>query len=151
MIVLFDLGIADILSNSSFTDTTDKHNMCEEMYKGKFYGLVIAKDIDVKLKHKTKHVEVTNTKISIIGKREGLTTTRTRLSCDWKITIPLVDIKNLHSQSFKAQGLMNFHKDVVGVEAMIDGVLMNYAIFSKDSDGLFKAIAYARAPELHIK
>ena len=109
-------------------------------YKDKVEKLFIAKDIDVRLKSTTKEVEITTKHIVVNGKKGFDSQRVVSVECDWQLRIPLGCIQNIFLQSFKAEGLMQFHKDAVGLEAMMDGVLMNYAIFTKHPDDLCKAI-----------
>ena len=109
-------------------------------YKDKVEKLFIAKDIDVRLKSTTKEVEITTKHIVVNGKKGFDSQRVVSVECDWQLRIPLACIQNIFLQSFKAEGLMQFHKDAVGLEAMMDGVLMNYAIFTKHPDDLCKAI-----------
>ena len=116
--------------------------MCDETikYRDNVDKLFIAKDIDVRLKSTTKNVEITTKNIIVHGKKGFDSQRVVSVECDWQLRIPLANIRNVFVQSFKAEGLMHFHKDAVGVEAKVDGVLMNYAIFTKHPEDLSRAI-----------
>ena len=89
-------------------------------------------------------MKVTSKNIILDGKKETFVRHTKQIKCNWDITIPLSSIKNVFYQSFKAEGAMNYDKDAVGVEAVIDGALMNYAILVDKPEPLFQAIQDAR-------
>ena len=127
--------------------------MAEEItkYDGKVERFMIIKALTTSFKYKPKHVKVTSESIFVDGKDElyhgpnrGLTGNIDSFVCDWTLQIPLAKVKNVFYQSFKAEGVLNHHKDAVGVEAKVDGSLMNYAIFTKHPDALFRVIEDSR-------
>ena len=123
---------------SNMSDETIKYT---DKYTDKVEKLYITKDIDVRKKTTTKNVEVTSENLVVNGKK-GHEPGQYVISpwSNWQLKIPLASIKNVFLHSFKAEGLMYFDKEAVGVEATVDGVLMNYAIFTKHPDDLCKAI-----------
>ena len=115
--------------------------MAEEIskYEGKVEQFVIVKALKTKIKKKPKLIKVTSESIFVDGEKEYLFGWM-----DWTLQIPLASVKNVFYQSFKAEGVLNHHKDAVGVEAKVDGSLMNYAIFTKHPDALFRVIEDSR-------
>ena len=123
--------------------------MAEEItrYEGKVEKFILTKDLLSITKNKPKCVIVTSTNIVVSGKKEPFRPIKPigihndwQIDTDWDLTIPLHSIRDVFYQSFKAEGVMNHHNEAVGIEATIDGALMNYAIFDKKHDQLFKVI-----------
>ena len=113
-------------------------------YDGKVKTLLLARELKSKLKWDPKHVKVTSKNIILDGKKETFQVYSKAIKCDWDITISLSSIKNVFYQSFKAEGAMNYDKDAVGVEAVIDGALINYAILVDKPEPLFQVIQDSR-------
>ena len=113
-------------------------------YKDQVSNLLIAKEIDFKVKPMAKSIQITTKNIVINGKEgrdpSNIVKPNFPIDCDWQLTVPLGSITSIYLYSFKAESLMHFHKDAVGIEAKIDGVVMNYAIFTKHPEDLSKMI-----------
>jgi len=103
-------------------------------------------------KIRPKKIKVTSSSIVING--EGMIDNKGAISTNknmyesvvstWDVTIPMADIVNMHNESFKAEGAMHYHKDAVGIDAKIDGLIMSYAIFTDHAHDLFKIIQSSR-------
>ena len=120
-------------------------------YEGKVEKLIIAKGLHSISKNRPNCVKVSSTNIVVSGKNKPLRPIQPggihndwNSETDWDLTIPLPCVRNVFFQSYKAEGVMNYHKEVIGVEATIDGSLMNYAIFDRNPDELFKVIQESR-------
>ena len=98
-----------------------------------------------------KKVKVTSSSIVINGKGRIRTVISKRsiksMESTWDITIPLDSIVDVYHESFKAECAMHHHKNVVGIEAKIDDVLMSYAIFTNHAHDLFKIIQETKPPK----
>ena len=124
--------------------------MTEEIivYEGKVEKFILSKEFQrVIAKEEPKIIKVSSANIVIEGKREPYWPTNCQgrrahwyVQSDWDLTIPLANVRDVFFQSFKAEGVMNYHKEAVGLEAYIDGTILHYAIFTKNPDDLFKTI-----------
>ena len=131
-------------------------------FEAKVDKFLLSREFQTICKNDPKHVRVTSTHIEIDGMNEPFgpkndgpknesfgphrrsTPPKWRINVTWDLTIPLANIRDVFYSSFKAEGAMNYHKDAVGVEAFIDGSVINYAIFTKHPAHLFKVIQDAR-------
>ena len=118
-------------------------------YETKVKTFLLSRDFNTISKKKPNHVKVTSSNIVIDGKEEPYLPTNervvkincpTKIDCNWDLTIPLNSIRDVFYQAFKAEGVRNHHKMAVGVEAEIDGAVINYAILTDHPDELFRAI-----------
>ena len=116
-------------------------------YETKVKTFLLSREFHTIAKQKPRHIKVTSTSIVIDGKNEPYYPTKDRrvqcaalIDCHWNLTIPLDSIRDVFYQKFKAEGVMNNHRMAVGVEAIVDGALTNYAIFTDHTDDLFKII-----------
>ena len=58
----------------------------------------------------------------------------------WELKIPVSNIQKVHHKSFIAQGCLYNHSDVVGIDALVDGVAWNYGIWTSNSQALYNAV-----------
>ena len=122
--------------------------MAEEIikYENKVKRLLIGWQYSSHFKIGPKKVKVTTSSIVITGK--GIVGTSGQVGATfpekvemaWDVTIPFDSIVNIHLESFKAEGAMHYHRDAVGIEARLDGVLLSYAIFTSHPHDLFQII-----------